>query len=543
MNALISNLLKTLLLFCMCFMSVSNIAQITNDLLQYDSDFEASNFKNLEQTSALKLLISIAPDMDEARSEEIHSEIKEIIAKFERKKLDKLHPRNQAKLMQFILHGKKLKYYKSTSPFHRIFIDGQYNCVSSTALYAIVCDHFGIPYAIKEQPTHVYLMIYPNSDRIKIETTAKNGVSLERSLNTEKTVNSLVELGYLDENEVKRKGVERAFNDYFYKDVVISLKDLAGDQYANEALKYLEQKDTLRSISSITKACAIYPSHHNQMIKKNIFESYLYPMRFLNFDEIIVLKEYCNLQVASAGNIHYKFYDFVHEHLIVNEDKKYVDSAYAYLIENISVKRNANIIEEYYNYGLAEYYDGARNRKLALKFLLKTIEVNPENNFAMSMAAKTISKVVYEFDVDDYYDSMTDEEYDSLEDELSEGELRLGILENYLDEYPVLGETSVIKSLYYYLLTETSTEAFDDFNDEAMGLEFMEKALNQKKKIEDPDLINDDITAWMYAAAGAYYYRDNQLQKALEYILEGLKISPDHPRLLNKEKIIRNKLN
>jgi tetratricopeptide (TPR) repeat protein len=92
-------------------------------------------------------------------------------------------------------------------------------------------------------------------------------------------------------------------------------------------------------------------------------------------------------------------------------------------------------------------------------------------------------------------------------------------------------------------LTETSTEAFDDFNDEAMGLEFMEKALNQKKKIEDPDLINDDITAWMYAAAGAYYYRDNQLQKALEYILEGLKISPDHPRLLNKEKIIRNKLN
>jgi tetratricopeptide (TPR) repeat protein len=266
-------------------------------------------------------------------------------------------------------------------------------------------------------------------------------------------------------------------------------------------------------------------------------------MRFLNFDEIIVLKEYCNLQVASAGNIHYKFYDFVHEHLIVNEDKKYVDSAYAYLIENISVKRNANIIEEYYNYGLAEYYDGARNRKLALKFLLKTIEVNPENNFAMSMAAKTISKVVYEFDVDDYYDSMTDEEYDSLEDELSEGELRLGILENYLDEYPVLGETSVIKSLYYYLLTETSTEAFDDFNDEAMGLEFMEKALNQKKKIEDPDLINDDITAWMYAAAGAYYYRDNQLQKALEYILEGLKISPDHPRLLNKEKIIRNKLN
>ena len=527
-------------LLSVCF-SLICTAQLDKSILIYDSEFEQKNFESLESTSALELLISIDPNMDEARYNEIKLEIKEIIDKLERKKLMNIHPKNQAKLMQFLLHGKKLKYYKSVSPFHRIFLDGQYNCVSSTALFAIICDHFGIPYTIKEQPDHVYLMMYPESHRVEVQTTAaRTGVSMERQLNVEKSMKTLVELGYVNESDVKRKGVERAFNDYFYKDINITLKQLAGDQYANEAIVYMEKKDTLRSISSITKACAIYPSHRIQFIKKGILDTYIHYKSFKGIDDLAYLKEYCNLEVASKSNIHYKFYDFVHKNLVVFENKKHLDSCYSYLMNNIVIEENAKVITEYYYYGLSEYYDGARNSKLALQYILKTIEVNPKNNFAVGYASKIIAGEVYDFDIDDYYDKMSEEEYDALEDESTEGQLRLEILDKHIKTYPTLGETSVIKTLYYYIYAETSMEAFDDYDDEKTGLEFLEKAKTQATSIDDPELINVEMTGWMYSAAGAYYYRENQLEKALIFINEGLKIAPDHPRLLAKEKIIKN---
>jgi hypothetical protein len=67
--------------------------------------------------------------------------------------------------------NKYLKYYKLDSFFPDIFSTKTYNCVNGTALFAIIFDEINIPYHILEVPNHVYLIAYPSTLKIGVEST------------------------------------------------------------------------------------------------------------------------------------------------------------------------------------------------------------------------------------------------------------------------------------------------------------------------------------------------------------------------------------
>ncbi len=70
------------------------------------------------------------------------------------------------------VHKQFLKVYKLQNSFADIFSKGEYNCVSASALYAIIFTKLDIPFNIIEAPHHVYLVAYPQTFKILIETTS-----------------------------------------------------------------------------------------------------------------------------------------------------------------------------------------------------------------------------------------------------------------------------------------------------------------------------------------------------------------------------------
>jgi tetratricopeptide (TPR) repeat protein len=508
-------------------------------LVTFDSQFEENNFNNLQSKSNLDLFLSIDPGMNDVRRDQIKAEIDILKSKLIKRKILSESPTNQAKILQKILHSKALKYYTPISPFHRVFLDGQYNCVSSTALYALILEDLQIPYVIKEQPTHVYLIMYPEGERIKVETTApKNSFDVPKGLDIEETVEILIANELISKSKLDSVGYQQAFNDFFFRDASINLRELAGDQYANEAVIHYKSGDTTSSISSIFKACEIHPSQQNLLLKQSILEMKLFPLDFESFEELSYLKEYCNLKLASEEKIRYKLYQYFQHNLIAIENRKLVDSAYHYLDNNVINERSKSVITEFYYLGLSDYYNEARNQKNALKYALKVIEINPSNDLALGNSARFIANEIYEMNARDYYDLMSDEELDFLEEELTNGEIRLQHLQEYLTKYPKLKETTVMKALIYYIYAEIAIDTFTE-NDEEKALDYMEQANVQMRAIDDQELIDKDLIAWMYASAGAYFYRQGEMQRAMDYIKEGMEISPNHPRLVAKEKIIR----
>lgn len=89
------------------------------------------------------------------------------------KKFNNLSPK--LKLRRIFSQTKKtfLYDYKRYAFFPDIFTERTFNCVTGTALFAIIFDELDIPYNIVKMPNHAYLIAYPNQYDIGIESTRK----------------------------------------------------------------------------------------------------------------------------------------------------------------------------------------------------------------------------------------------------------------------------------------------------------------------------------------------------------------------------------
>jgi len=94
--------------------------------------------------------------------------------------------------------------------FSRIFEAGIYNCVTASMLYALILDHYQIPYEIKEKPTHIYLVALPGKDNILFETTNPRGLYVPDEKFKRDYVNSLVQLKYTTQEHVNEVGLANA---------------------------------------------------------------------------------------------------------------------------------------------------------------------------------------------------------------------------------------------------------------------------------------------------------------------------------------------
>lgn len=165
----------------------------------------------------------------------------------------------------YVVHKKMLGQYEQYVSFGELFSkDKKYDCVTGTALYALVLDELGYAYDIHETDYHVYLIVKSEDKQYLFEATdpingfAWNPVEIEerqafvnkesRRINLEMALN-----GVASSNVTEQEKTD-------YINNVVSLKQLAGLHYYNQALKKFNEEEYHEAYQLIMKAHAIYPS-------------------------------------------------------------------------------------------------------------------------------------------------------------------------------------------------------------------------------------------------------------------------------------------
>ncbi|MBT1701598.1 hypothetical protein KK083_32210 [Fulvivirgaceae bacterium PWU4] len=152
-------------------------------------------------------------------------------------------------------HNKFLKQYKEYATFNELFSNGTYNCLTGTALYALMLEELGFRYTIIETNYHIFLLAETSEGKILFEATdpLKGFVADDREI--VKRID-----GY------KQNTVVQARNDktYYQFDVklynAIDLDELQGLLHYNLAVEALNNGALESSIAHLDKAIEKYRS-------------------------------------------------------------------------------------------------------------------------------------------------------------------------------------------------------------------------------------------------------------------------------------------
>lgn len=102
----------------------------------------------------------------------------------------------KADIILQLLHKNLLKRYTGNDPrLSSVFKSGEYNCVSSTVIYNMLCDYFGIKSSAVVVPEHIFSNLNINGKNIDVETTVRYGFNpgLKRDIRDEfKKITGLV---------------------------------------------------------------------------------------------------------------------------------------------------------------------------------------------------------------------------------------------------------------------------------------------------------------------------------------------------------------
>jgi tetratricopeptide (TPR) repeat protein len=431
---------------------------------------------------------------------------------------EKKSEKKKVKLLYEKAHEQFFRRYKRENYFHEVFDNGNYNCVSATAIYSLLFDEFNIPYAIQAQPTHVYLVAYPETFNLVVESTDPVTGYLEYNRKfKENYIKQLTQLNMIDPGVAQQQSLDELFSTYFFNHININIHELTGLQYANNGIYAYEDKEYDKAIYQLEKALFIYPDVKVAFVLVGAYSSKLAETLYENSQHVeylIRLSRYENLGVKPE-HITYEFARITREYLLkLNEIGRY-DSIYNALsnrIENDLVRRN---MKEIYHVEKGRIAFNNLDYDKALDHFATLLTSEPTNNeyksnyinaviMKISNVTNPENALVYVKQVEDSFPSIqTDNKYMNFK------------IEVYANLMSIAYDLNQFRKGEHYRTT-------------------MEKLMNKTKVLE---VLQNNIGI-AYAKAGSSYFRTGQRTKAKSLFEKGLEYAPNHFELETRLKIL-----
>ncbi len=205
---------------------------------------------------------------DTAATQEVSNQFIDYIALFQSNKKD---PEKQAYLIRKIFFKSQrlfLRAYENYVTLGELFgPKGKFDCVTGTALYALMLDALDIDYSIKETDFHVYLLVHLEDRDILLESTDPvDGFIIdgEEIMFRKKLYRLSPENGRIDESNID------GLKYLMCIDRKITLKQLAGLQYFNLAAKSFNNGDMENALHHLDYASMLYNSNRINDLKEII---------------------------------------------------------------------------------------------------------------------------------------------------------------------------------------------------------------------------------------------------------------------------------
>ncbi len=201
-----------------------------------------------------------SPNVEKLQKEILH--LKRIKSKF----------KDEAKFIQFAfyrIHRKFLKNYKLYSTLPQLLEEGNYDCVSGTALYAVFFQFLNIKYEIREMAYHVYLLAYTSNHQLIVVES------------TDPFYGCIIELDKIKAYAAQMRAqqlIASNANQYQYQHIIdqaVSLHQLAGLQFFNAAIHWYNQAHLEKARKYLALAFRYYSSQRMYEFKK-LMELYAY---------------------------------------------------------------------------------------------------------------------------------------------------------------------------------------------------------------------------------------------------------------------------
>jgi hypothetical protein len=165
-------------------------------------------------------------------------------------------------------HQQFLRNYQDYAAFSTLLNKGTYNCLTGTALYALLLNHFEIEYEVIETNYHIFLLASTAKGRILFEATDPSHGFVEDAAQIEKR------LAEYKGNDVQEKRSDKTYYRLtcsLYKPV--SLEEMTGLLHYNLAIEAYNNNQLHVSITHLDKAAEVYHSQRMEELTRIILLS------------------------------------------------------------------------------------------------------------------------------------------------------------------------------------------------------------------------------------------------------------------------------
>jgi len=510
-----------LFLLGICFNGLAQDSLVRSKEITYLSDFERTHFTSYLKTKGKKELISLflstSPDITSEKDEKIRKEIIALGNSLTFSGIQKKKPNRKISLTYDYIHQTSLRNYNLECRFEQIFTNGIYNCVTASALYSIIFDDLGIPYEIKEKPTHVYLLAYPNVENIMVETTTPlfgyvNWPDEYKS----KFVSVLKDQKIIGADEAASKNSEELFNKYYFASENIDLPRLAGLHYINDAIFLKDKGDIKTAFQQLEKSYLLYPSKRSEFLLMNFGAEIISSTKMKPKEKAVLIAKLSRYkaQGITTDNIKSEFYQLGQEVLFKENDKALYKECYQLIREGITDKEIADEIDFVYNYELGRAYFNQNNFRMAKPFYEKALKAQPKNLDVNGLFIIVLTRSFKNLDNAALIDSVN----------------------YYHDKLPSLRDFNSFNTFYTGAYLFQSRNMFSR-DDAVKGNKYLE-VFESEWKLHDDLNITDNEIAMTYMEATRYHLDQNQKSKAIEMLNRGLSITPNSVALQDMKKYV-----
>ncbi|MER3316879.1 MAG: hypothetical protein RIB79_01175 [Allomuricauda sp.] len=486
--------------------------------LSYNSVFEEEQFGQYSKDEIggeyVKALLAIDSTMTDVQSENIKKEIDDYLSGL-KTKTDRYSPKKKVKYIFNKVHDRFFRKYELDAYFPDIFESATYNCVSGTALYAYAFDFFGVPYQIKETPTHVFLVAYPQDYNILVETTlpGKAGSYVPSETIMKRAVDELVDLKIYTAEQVSSIGYNRAYNDYYYGNENITKKDLVGIQYYNKGIIFLNDSKFELAYDNMLKSSVIYKNKKTEIFNEGILSLLMDQVDFSDIENFKWLVSYAKIS-DDTDYLKYKLHNILSNGNWEEDNLGFVESKLD-TIKDLDLRNQLLVVLYSYRAERAHKYQRTSE---ALTYAEKIYEISPEDIDAKNyIALAEIEKMALK----------------------NVSAIRLVELDELLDKYPFLEEFGIYQRYQVYLYSFLAANGFHNNKKDAaqeylLQLEGILGGENQESTDFDHRAIGE-----AYGEAGAYFYRNGQKENAINILKRGMKFSPENENIKRKIRLIK----
>lgn len=424
-----------------------------------------------------------------------------------RPKISQYPMAKRLKTLYKTVHDEFLSKYNEESNFNDIFLNGNYNCLTASALYAIVLDRLGIKFAIKVTPTHVYIIADPLNTGYLIETTLPGEKIVQFDERFKKNyIEYLHNNKIISDMEFRSSTIDALFEKNYAKDISVSIKELAGLHYNNFGVYKHNKAEYAAALVNFEKAEMLYPDKLIKFLKSNALLNLLNEEHNRKKYNGITLAKYILSNDSSSEEVTYskEYFESVSAELVLNHPDIQAYSAYFNALKPaLNPQTSSEILRIYYFF--RGYYDVVNyDYGKGLAHLAKAYQYNPQNINTRNLILEAVGKHI-----------VTDRNH------------RAGIdsLNAYFTKFPFLTNNQTLMSYMEYCYMQ-SIDSYFTSGDAENGYKLLndiESFMESHPEFEP----NDEYTAVIYQKIGFYYLSRSMYDKAEQVLRKGIRLVPD----------------